>query len=113
MSDVMRFPGDRMMTDLLSRLSRAGVREITLGPSMGIISISPRRWPHPLSSRRSRINQAGVAVARLLADPKREPLYYGRTFAQALAFRSSPMFEKAEGRPITIAPGRYEARAAR
>lgn len=111
MSGVMRFAGDRMMTDLLSRLSRAGVREITLGPSMEVLSIEPRLWPRPLSSRRSRINRAAMAVACLTGDPKREPLYHGRTFSQALAFRCARMFEEAGG-PIIITPDRFEARPA-
>lgn len=107
----MRFAGDRMMTDLLSRISAAGVREITLDPGLGVISIEPTRWRRPFSSRKARIEDALIAIIRLMDEGARIPLYNGRTFSEALSFRTARMFETAGG-AITIIPRRYEARPA-
>lgn len=107
---MMRFAGDRMMTHILSRLRSAGVREITLTPDLRIIRVKGRRWPNPICREDMANGRALARVTLLLSSDAPEPHCGGRTFREALRFRTERMFSASEGGPVTILPSLYEAR---
>lgn len=104
--------GDRMMTVILSRLTQARIEEITLDRDLDVLDLTPRkRFVErliPVFAGDADGRLARDAFAALMRDPTPEPLFAGRTFSEALAFRLHRFFDEHQDAPLRLVPGRYE-----
>lgn len=106
-----------MMTVILSRLTQARIEEITLDRGLGVLDITPRKRliarlvpagiAEPADSRSVR-----EAFEGMMADRTPEPLFAGRTFSEALAFRLDRFFVAHHDAPLRLIPSRYEVEPA-
>lgn len=102
------------MTIILSRLTHAGVGEITLTRNLDVIEIIPVKsvWRSVIQAlwadkTPETANTPHQRFAALLADPRKEPLFNNRTFAEALAFRLNRFFAEADGH-LRLIPAKYQ-----
>lgn len=106
----MKFTGDRMMTKILSTLSAAGVRSLSIDRQMRAVNIEPRmswlsRFMHDDEEMKIRVE---TRYFELMSNPAADPVLLGRTFSEALDFRTGRFFRETGAEVMRITPGTYE-----
>lgn len=113
----MHFAGDRMMTLLLSEVTRSGVEEFVISRDMELLAITPAKSLYEklnLVPRMFRLGKkdtvwrARKAMNDLMSDTEIVHIYGERTFRDALSFRLRRFFEETGADKLRIIPHKYE-----
>lgn len=108
----MKLPGDRVMTELLSRFSRAGAKSLILEKNGQVINTMPKRqittfFMDPLSLQKH-VDKKVYDLFQPYKTSIQDDMRLGGYFERILVQRIAPYFEQTGAVHMMIVPSKYE-----